>query len=169
MKNILVTGGGGFIGSHTCLALMEKGYNVYVIDSFVNSSPKSLKRVLDILGKSKHINPLNFKVFNIDLCNKDSIKKVFIELNKLNKKIEGVIHFAGLKAVSESVLNPLMYWRTNIFGTINLLEIMREFDCRNLVFSSSATVYKQNENSLIKEISELGPVNPYGNTKLTIE
>ena len=169
MKNILLTGGAGFVGSHTCLALMEKGYNVFVIDSFVNSSPKALERVLEIYRRKKNMNKVDLKIFNIDLCSKDCIKKVFLELRKLNKNVDGVIHFAGLKAVSESVSNPLLYWRINILGTINLLEVMQEFDCRNLVFSSSATIYKQNENSLIKEVSDLGPINPYGNTKLTVE
>ncbi len=169
MKNILVTGGAGFIGSHTCLLLLEKGYNLYVIDSFINSSPKSLVKVLEI-NKSKKTNFQNrLKNFKGDLLDKDFLYSVFFDLIKSNQKIDGVIHFAGLKSVSESVSEPLKYWKGNVLGTINLLEIMKEFDCNALVFSSSATIYAQSENALLSENSLIKPNNPYGSTKIAIE
>ena len=169
MNNILVTGGAGFIGSHTCLILLEKGHNVFVIDSFVNSSPKSLERVREIYLNQKK-NPGNvLKIFEGSLSDKNFIKKVFLKIHELHKKIDGVIHFAGLKSVSQSVADPLIYWRTNLLGTINLLDVMVDFDCNNLVFSSSATIYQEKDDSLLNENSKLGPINPYGNTKMTIE
>jgi len=169
MKNILVTGGAGFIGSHTCLNLLEKDFNVFVIDSFQNSSEKVIKRILEIY-KSGNNNPnINLKVFKGNLCDKKFIKDVFLEITKDNKEIDGVIHFAGFKSVAESIINPLSYWRNNLIGTINLLEIMDEFNCTSLVFSSSATVYKPKDNLILNESSGLGPINPYGSTKYTIE
>ena len=169
MKSILLTGGAGFIGSHTCLALLEKGYAVYVIDSFINSSPKSLDRVIDTY-KSKYKNSnFNLTICKGDLRDKHFVKKVFSDIYKSNKRIDGVIHFAGVKSVLESKENPLLYWNTNVLGTLNLLEIMNSYQCINFVFSSSATVYAQTRNLLLKEESELGPINPYGNTKLTVE
>ena len=169
MKNILVTGGAGFIGSHTCLALLERGYNVYVIDSFVNSSPKSLERVINIYKKKHFDSKLNLIIFKGDLRDKNFVQIVFSDIYKFNKKIDGVIHFAGVKSVLESQKNPLFYWKTNVLGTLNLLEIMKTYQCINFVFSSSATVYAQTNNLPLKEESEIGPINPYGNTKLTVE
>ncbi len=169
MKNILVTGGSGFIGSHTCLYLLEKGFNVFIIDSFQNSSEKVIERILEIY-KSGNNNPnINFEVFKGDLCDKKFLKDVFLEITKVNKEIDGVIHFAGFKSVAESIIEPLSYWRNNLIGTINLLEIMNEFNCKSLVFSSSATVYEPRENLILNESSKLGPINPYGSTKYTIE
>ena len=169
MKNILVTGGAGFIGSHTCIALLEEGSNIYVIDSYENSSPKSVERVFEIYKENNKKNQNFLKIFKGNICNKQFVKDVFNTLEQKDIKIDGVIHFAGLKSVSESIVKPLEYWRTNLVGTINLLQIMEEFNCYNLVFSSSATVYKPKDNFLLKESSELGPINPYGNSKLTIE
>ncbi len=169
MKNILVTGGAGFIGSHTCLLLLERGYFVYVIDSFVNSSPKSLDKILEI-NKLKKTNFQNkLKVFYGDLLDKNFLDNVFSGLTKINQKIDAVIHFAGLKSVSESVSKPLKYWQVNVVGTLNLLEVMEEYNCNTLVFSSSATVYAQSENILLLENSPIKPINPYGSTKYTIE
>ena len=169
MKNIIVTGGAGFIGSHTCLVLLEKGYYLYIIDSLENSSHISIERILEIYKYKSNNSKINLKFFEGSLCNKKFVKNIFESINKENKKIDGVIHFAGLKAVEESFLKPLLYWKTNLIGTINLLEVMEEFNCHNLVFSSSASVYKPKDNLLLKESSELGPINPYGNTKYTIE
>ena len=169
MKNILVTGGSGFIGSHTCLYLLEKGFNVFIIDSFQNSSEKVIERILEIY-KSGNNNPnINLEVFKGDLCDKNFLKDVFFEITKVNKEIDGVIHFAGFKSVAESIIEPLSYWRNNLIGTINLLEIMNEFNCKSLVFSSSATVYEPRNNLILNESSKLGPINPYGSTKYTIE
>lgn len=169
MKSILLTGGAGFIGSHTCLALLEKGYKVYVIDSFVNSSPKSLERVLKIYEKKHHNANSNLTICKGDLRDKNFVKKVFSNIYNVNKRIDGVIHFAGVKSVLESQKKPLLYWNTNVLGTLNLLEIMNSYNCFNFVFSSSATVYAQSKNLLLNEESEIGPINPYGNTKLTVE
>ena len=169
MKNILVTGGAGYIGSHTCLSLLEKNYNVFVIDSFINSSPKSLQNVLEI-HKSNHKNNTNqLRVLKGDMTDIKFLENAFLELLKNGIKIDGVIHFAGLKAVSESIYNPLIYWNINLTTTLNLLCTIKKFRCNNLVFSSSATIYASRENELLKEDSEVMPVNPYGNTKASIE
>ena len=169
MKNILVTGGAGFIGSHTCLLLLEKGYEVHVVDSFVNSSPKSLDKILEIIKlKNSSIVP-KLNIYNGDLRDKKFLENLFFDLHKNNKKIGEIIHFAGLKSVSESVKFPLLYWEVNVISSINLLEIMKKYNCNTFVFSSSATLYVQKENSLLTENSELDPINTYGKTKLTIE
>ena len=169
MKNILVTGGAGFIGSHTCLLLMQRGFNIFVIDSFINSSPKSLDKVLEInkLKNNKFQNIL--KAFRGDLLDRGFLNNVFLEITKNYKKIDGVIHFAGLKSVEDSIIKPLDYWKVNVVGTINLLEIMSKYNCYTLVFSSSATVYSHNGNNLFSENSLIKPIHPYGKTKLTVE
>ena len=154
---ILVTGGAGYIGSHTCLELLNEGYDVVVLDNLSNSSDESLIRVKNITGKS-------LVFYKADLLNKKEITAVF-----LNHKIDAVIHFAGLKAVGESVLIPLRYFHNNITGTLNLLEVMNEFKVKNLVFSSSATVYGDPAFLPIKEDFPLSATNPYGRTKLMIE
>ncbi len=169
MKNVLVTGGAGFIGSHTCLLLLEKGYQVFVIDSFVNSSPKSLNKVLEIYKLKKNNYKNNLKVFHGDLLDKDFLNVVFSQIFKSANKIDGVIHFAGLKSVSDSLKKPLEYWQVNVVGTINLLEFMNKYKVKTLVFSSSAAVYESKRKSVLSENSPLKPINPYGYTKLTIE
>ncbi len=169
MKNVLVTGGAGFIGSHTCLLLLEKGYNVFVIDSFVNSSPKSLNKVLEIYKLENKSFKNKLKIFTGDLLDTDFLNYVFLEIIKKYKIIDGVIHLAGLKSVSESLKKPLDYWQVNVVGTINLLSVMSKYDCRTLVFSSSATIYENKGKNFISEDSPLKPINPYGYTKLTVE
>ena len=169
MKTILVTGGTGFIGSHTCLLLLEKGYEIFVIDSFKNSSPKSLDKVLLILKNVNIFVEDRIHLFKCDLRIEDDIEKVFNKSLEIKKPIESVIHFAGLKSVSESNQSPLEYWESNVNGTINLLKVMKKYNCKNIVFSSSATVYLPEKGLLIKETHDLGPVNPYGNTKLAVE
>ena len=169
MKSILVTGGTGFIGSHTCLLLLEKGYEIFVLDSLINSSAKSIKKTILFL---KNLNiDVESKVYLIkgDIRNQNDIEHVFQMSHKLDKKIEAVIHFAGLKSVSESVAYPISYWENNVIGTINLCRVMEKYSCRNIVFSSSATVYKAQSNKSLKEDDFCEPVNPYGHTKLTIE
>ena len=169
MKSVLVTGGAGFIGSHTCLLLLEQGYNIYIIDSFINSSAKSIEKVLMIL-KGMDINfQRNIHLTKGDIKNQDDIEKVFKMSQKLDKKIDAVIHFAGLKAVSDSVKDPISYWENNVVGTINLCRIMEKYNCKNIVFSSSATVYQAKSKKLLEEDDICQPVNPYGYTKLTIE
>ena len=169
MKSILITGGAGFIGSHTCLLLLEKGYVIFIIDSFINSSDKSIKRVEEIL-KQQGIN-FEGRIYLIkgDLKKKCDIEKVFEMSLNLKKNIEAVIHFAGLKSVYDSVKMPLNYWENNVNGTINLLKVMETYNCNNIVFSSSATVYKAHHNKLLNEDDICEPVNPYGKNKLTIE
>ena len=169
MKRILITGGAGFIGSHTCVNLLEKNYEVYLVDSFVNSSPFVIERLISICDLNDSELGKNLKVFKGDLKDKGFIENIFSNADKSGKQIDGVIHFAGLKAVNESVLNPLKYWNENIFSSLNLFSVMKKYNCNLLVFSSSATVYGKESQSPIKENSFLNPSNPYGNTKLTIE
>lgn len=154
---ILVTGGAGYIGSHTCVELLNEDYEIIVVDNFSNSKPEALGRIREITGK-------DIKFYEADLLDRESLEKVFIE-----NKIEAVIHFAGLKAVGESVLTPLKYYHNNVTGTILLCEIMNNHNVKNLVFSSSATVYGMPERVPITEDFPLNATNPYGRTKLMIE
>ena len=170
MPKILVTGGAGYIGSHTCLKLIEKGYEVVAIDSFINSNPKSLEIVKKIyLKNSGGGRKPKIKVYKGDLRNIEDLRKLFFEEIDQGGSINGVIHFAGLKAINESIKSPLMYWENNLVSSINLLKVMKENGCKNIVFSSSATVYGLSNNSNINENSKLRPINPYGKTKETIE
>ena len=154
---ILVTGGAGYIGSHTVVELLDAGYEVVVVDNLSNSKPEALKRVKEITGK-------DFKFYKIDLLDKDKLEQVFKE-----NKLEAVIHFAGLKAVGESVSIPLKYYYNNITGTLILCELMEKYDVKKMVFSSSATVYGMNNKSPLTEDMPLSATNPYGRTKLMIE
>ena len=154
---ILVTGGTGYIGSHTVVELINNGYDVVVVDNFSNSKPIVLDRLKEINGKE-------ITFYELDLCDKEKLKVVFDE-----NKIDAVIHFAGYKAVGESVSKPLMYYRNNIDSTLSLLEVMSEYGVKKIVFSSSATVYGNPETLPIKEDSKLWTTNPYGTTKLYIE
>jgi len=154
---ILVTGGAGYIGSHTCVELLNAGYEIIVVDNLMNSKKESLNRISEITGKS-------FPFYQVDLLNEPELEKVF----KKNA-IEAVVHLAGLKAVGESVRLPLRYYHNNITGIINLLNIMKKYDVNRLVFSSSATVYGMPEKVPISENFPLSALNPYGRTKLMIE
>lgn len=155
--NILVTGGAGYIGSHTCVELLQTGYNVIVIDNFSNSKREVINRIQSITGKK-------LTVYASDLLNKEAIESVFKE-----NEIDAVIHFAGLKAVGESVLQPLRYYRTNLLSTIYLCEVMEQYNVPRLVFSSSATVYGNQETMPLTESLPTEATNPYGRTKLMIE
>lgn len=156
--NILVTGGAGYIGSHTCVKLLEAGYGVVILDNLDNSCEKAVERVKEITGK-------DLKFYKVDLLDYDATDKVFDE-----NKIDAVIHFAGLKAVGESVAQPLRYYHNNITGTLNLCNIMSKHGVKKLVFSSSATVYGDPHTVPIKEDFPTGAVtNPYGRTKYMIE
>ena len=169
MRRILITGGTGFIGSHTCISLLSEGYDLFVIDSLKNSSKKSLEKIKEIFkNDNKDINT-NLRFFEGDLKNKEFIDNIFKEALIDGNPIKGVIHFAGLKAVAESVSKPLLYWNNNVLGSYNLIKSMEENNCRTIVFSSSATVYGNNFQDLLGEDSKLGPTNPYGTTKLTVE
>ena len=169
MKSIFITGGTGFIGSHTCLLLLEKGHVLFILDSFVNSSEKSIERVKLILKKKGIDSEGKIYLVKGDIKNSCDIESVFQLSLTLKKSIKSVIHFAGLKSVSDSVINPLSYWGNNITGTINLLKMMEKYNCKNIVFSSSATVYKSQSQKLICENDICAPANPYGNTKFAIE
>lgn len=154
---VLVTGGAGYIGSHTCVELLNSGYDVLVLDNLMNSKEESLKRVMKITGK-------NLQFIKADLLDREAVEKVFAE-----NKIDSVIHFAGLKAVGESVAIPLKYYQNNITGTIILCEAMAKYGVKKLVFSSSATVYGNPASVPINESFPLSATNPYGRTKFFIE
>ena len=165
IKTVLLTGGAGYIGSHTCLYLIDQGYKVIVIDSLVNSSSESLKRIKVILKKNGNRKLKNVKFYEGSLNNKEFIDEVFFQTLNEGNKIDAVIHFAGFKSVKESIKNPFLYWQNNVSGTINLVSVMNKYFCNKIVFSSSATIYKVNNMELIDEKCEKEPINPYGNTK----
>lgn len=154
---ILITGGAGFIGSHTCIEMLNAEKDVVVIDNLDNSSSVSLERVEKITGKK-------VRFYENDVCDKSALRKIFKEEN-----IEAVIHFAGLKAVGESVREPIRYYKNNLESTISLIEVMTEFNVKKIVFSSSATVYGVAKTMPLKEGMPTGAINPYGRTKLFIE
>lgn len=155
---ILLTGGAGFIGSHTCVELLNAGYDAVIVDNFVNSQPEAVRRVEEITGRS-------VRLYEADVCDRSAMEKVFDE-----NRIDGVIHFAGLKAVGESVHQPLRYYRNNLDSTLTLCEVMAEHGCKKLVFSSSATVYGvPDEVPLREDMFCKGCTNPYGWTKYMIE
>ena len=155
---ILITGGAGFIGSHTAVEFLNAGYDVVIADNYVNSSPKVLDRIREITGKE-------FRAYEVDLCDKEALRRVFVE----NPDIDSAIHFAGLKAVGESVVQPGRYYRNNLLSTLNLVELMAQYNAKRIVFSSSATVYGSPKTVPIKEDFPLSTTNPYGETKLMIE
>ena len=157
MQTILVTGGAGYIGSHTTIELIKAGYEVVIIDNLNNSKYEAVKRVEKIVNKK-------ITFYENDILDKDALRKIF-----KTHKIDAVINFAGYKAVGESVEKPLEYYDNNIGGLISLVSVMREFNCKNLVFSSSATVYGNPKSVPIKEDFPLSTTNPYGSTKLFIE
>ncbi|NHN34330.1 UDP-glucose 4-epimerase GalE [Paenibacillus sp. S3N08] len=154
---ILVTGGTGYIGSHTCVELLNEGYEIIVVDNLSNSNIISLHRVQELSGKI-------IKFYSVVLLDKDSLETIF-----LDNKIDAVIHFAGYKAVGESVQIPLNYYHNNITGTLILCQVMQKFNIKRMVFSSSATVYSPTKPGAISEDFPLGATNPYGRTKLMIE
>ena len=155
---VLLTGGAGYIGSHTTVELLNRGYDVIIADNFDNSKPEVINRVERICGKRP-------KVYEVDVCDKKALRVVFEE-----NKIDSVVHFAGLKAVGESVRIPLRYYRNNLDSTFSLLETMKEFGVTKLVFSSSATVYGIPETvPLVETMRKTGCTNPYGWTKYMIE
>ncbi|MBP3447052.1 MAG: UDP-glucose 4-epimerase GalE [Clostridia bacterium] len=155
---ILVTGGAGYIGSHTCVEMLNAGHEIVIVDNFYNSCPESLNRIKELTGK-------DFLFYECDIRDREGLDKIFAE-----NKIDAVIHFAGLKAVGESCAKPLEYYENNVGGTITLCEAMRDAGCKKIVFSSSATVYGENNPSPLKETMQIGgTTNPYGTTKYMIE
>ncbi|WP_203287268.1 UDP-glucose 4-epimerase GalE [Metabacillus sp. cB07] len=155
--NILITGGAGYIGSHTCIELLSSGHHIIVVDDLSNSNEMSLERVKELTGR-------DFIFEKIDIADKKKLEKIFME-----QRIDAVIHFAGLKAVGESVAVPLRYYHNNITGSLVLFNLMEKYGVRNLVFSSSATVYGANNQMPLTEEMTLSATNPYGKTKLYIE
>ena len=160
LANLLITGGAGFIGSHTCLVLLEAGHQLVVLDNFVNSSPESLRRVQGLVGSDA---AQRLAVKEGDIRSGTDLERAFAG------GIDAVIHFAGLKAVGESVANPLAYWDVNVTGSRQLLAAMQAHGCRTIVFSSSATLYGIPEQVPIPETAPVQPINPYGHTKAAIE
>lgn len=156
--SILVTGGAGYIGSHTSIELLQAGYDIVIVDNFCNSKPESLNRIKELTGKKP-------KFYEVDILDREGLNKVFDENN-----IEAVIHFAGLKAVGESVEKPIEYYENNISGTLVLCDVMRKHNVKKIVFSSSATVYGMNNKVPFSEdMPTASATNPYGSTKLFIE
>ncbi len=155
---VLLTGGAGYIGSHTCVELLEQGYEAVIADNYSNSKPEVINRIKKITGK-------DVSVYSIDVADKEAMTKLFTE-----QDINAIIHFAGYKAVGESCAKPLMYYRNNIDATLTLLEVMEKFEVKNIVFSSSATVYGEHNPIPYVETQPItGCTNPYGWTKLMIE
>ena len=161
MAQLLITGGAGFIGSHTCLVLLEAGHRLVVLDSFANSSPESLQRVADLAGAETGG---RLEVIEGDIRASADLERAFA-----CGPIDGVIHFAGLKAVGESVADPLRYWDVNVAGSRCLLAAMAAHGCRTLVFSSSATLYGYPDTVPIAETAPIQPINPYGHSKAAVE
>ena len=169
MKHILVTGGAGFIGSHICNLLLENNYQLTILDSFINSSSKSIDKIKELgLKKNKNYSN-NLKIIKADLRNYEKVHSIFNEAYSNNNLFEGVIHLAGLKSTAESVDKPLLYWDSNLVGSINLFKIMDIFNCYKIIFSSSASIYGLKEDNPLKEETNIFPINPYGNTKFVIE
>ncbi len=169
MRNILVTGGTGFIGSHISSELIKNGYSLVIIDSLINSSASVVDRIKLISEEhlKKYGTTLDF--YKGDIRDKLFLNNLFLKYLNVHKPIDAVIHCAGLKSVSESISFPLNYWDVNVSGTICLLEVMEKFKCYKLVFSSSATIYGDSNNILISEDNFISPKNTYGETKASVE
>ena len=166
-SRVLVTGGAGFIGSHTCLVLLEAGYDLLILDNFSNSSPQALTRVASLAKVP--LNNQRLQIQHGDIRDPHTLNQVFSDAGASDRPFNAVIHFAGLKAVSDSVKNPLLYWDVNVAGSRTLLAAMNAHACRNLVFSSSATVYGFPESVPIPESASVQPINPYGFSKAAVE
>ena len=148
MSKVLITGGCGFIGSHTLVSLLENGYEVLILDSNLNSSAKVIKKILHIL-ELKNLNLSDkLRFFKGDVRDNLILEKIFLDSDNKISKIDGVIHFSGLKSVSYSKKSPLEYWDVNILGTINLMKVMDKYNCRKLIFSSSASIYGNSQKFL---------------------
>ena len=169
MKTILVTGGLGFIGSHTCIELIEREYNVYIIDSLINSHIDIINRIKSVvkINDQNKLSQINY--FKGDVCDYSFLNSVFKTAEEKCQRIDGVIHFSGLKSVSDSFKKPILYWQNNVCGTINLINVMQNNNCSNLIFSSSASVYSDKNKSPIAETAEIKPKSIYGKTKACIE
>jgi len=169
MSCILVLGGCGYIGSHTCLTLLEHGHNLIVLDNLSNSSSLVVSRIAQILGISEAKITKRLLFIKGDIRDNKVLENIFLKQFKNKNPIDSVFHFAGLKSVKESVLNPKEYWDINVNGTKNIINIMQKYECKTLIFSSSATIYGSSKERLIPEYAEIKPINPYGETKVAIE
>ncbi len=169
MTCILITGGTGFIGSHTCSVLLKEGYKLIILDSLINSSSIVIDKLIKIQEVSKSDIAQKITFVNGDIRDEKCLERIFSETLSSGFQIKAVVHFAGLKAVGESVKTPLKYWDVNVSGTRNLLSIMDAFNCRNFVFSSSATIYGYPQKVPILESDPIKPINPYGYTKAAVE
>ncbi len=171
MAQLLITGGAGFIGSHTCLVLLDAGHDLIVLDDYSNSSPIALGRVAKLAGLKASVDSARERLHLIqgDIRDRACLKQIFNEASTNDKPIEAVVHFAGLKAVGESVREPLRYWDVNLTGSRCLLAAMDAHGCRTLVFSSSATLYGYPEHIPIPETAPIQPINPYGHSKAAVE
>ena len=158
-RRVLITGGAGFIGSHTCLVLLEQGHDLVVLDNFDNSSPEALRRVQELAGSTR------LSLVQGDVRSANDVDQAF----RIAGSVDGVIHFAGRKAVGESVTNPLLYWDVNVHGSRVLTAAMDRHNCRTLVFSSTSTVYGEPETFPLLEDMPTAPVNPYAETKVAVE
>ena len=169
MQTILATGGCGFIGSHTCVELLLDGYRVIILDSLINSSEETIDKIKEIVSLNDPRIAENLKFVKSDIRNTEYLSHLFLSEKNKGNNIDGVIHFAGLKSVYESTINPLEYWDVNCGGTVSLLKVINENSCKVIIFSSSATVYSPLSESPINEQQQINPINPYGETKASIE
>ena len=169
MKTYLITGGSGFVGSHIAVDLLLSGNHVVIIDSYINSNP-GIEKILYKIGEDKNYSfKNNLFFFRGDIRDEAFLKNIFQERISLKKPIDAVVHCGGLKSISESILDPLKYWDSNIIGSITLFKVMNIFDCFKIVFSSSASIYGHSLSNSIDENSPINPLSPYGNTKSSIE
>tara|TARA_B100000674_G_scaffold499266_1_gene543377 strand:- start:253 stop:1299 length:1047 start_codon:yes stop_codon:yes gene_type:complete len=167
MSRLLITGGAGFIGSHTCIELLEAGHHLLVLDDFSNSSPVALERVAEIAGVA--LGEEQLKLIRGDIRDAALLERLFTEVETAGNHIEAVVHFAGLKAVGESVADPLRYWDVNVCGSRKLLAAMDAHACRTLVFSSTSTIYGEPNSFPLTETTPSAPIHPYAQTKLAVE
>jgi len=168
-EKVLITGGLGYVGSHTCLLFLEKGFEVIAYDLLLNSEKKTFYKIQALVREKNPNLVKNFSFVEGDIRDFKLLSEVFLRNRSQGNEIKGVIHFAGLKSVERSVKDPLKYWDFNVNGTINLLNVMEINNCKKIVFSSSATVYGESNERLLSEGTELSPRNPYGESKLVIE
>ena len=169
MQTILATGGCGFIGSHTCVEFLLSGYRVLILDNLINSSEETINKIKEVVSLTDPKIAENLEFVNSDIRDTEYLRHLFLDQKNKGNNIDGVIHFAGLKSVYESTIKPLDYWDVNFGGTLSLLKVIKENDCKVIVFSSSATIYSRFSKSPINEEQDINPINPYGDTKASVE
>ena len=169
MRKILVTGGLGYIGSHTCIELLKNNYKVTILDSLINSKFETFQKIKQVISKENKNTLDNLDFTKGDIRDYQFLEKLFYDQISNDSNFDAVIHLCGLKSVEESVKKPISYWDVNVLGTINLLKVMQKFECYNLLFSSSATVYGNVLDKPIREDFAVIPINTYGETKATVE